>query len=273
MPAPSSLAGQGAVVTGAGHGIGAALARRLVAEGVRVVVNDLDTEAVTRLAAEIGATAAPGDCASEAGVRALLDTATQTLGRVDLYFANAGIDHVGGEPTDFLQTSDAAWHTMTEVNVMAHVRAARALVPTWLETGGGRFVVTASAAGLLTMLGAAPYSVTKHGAVAFAEWLSATYGHRGVVVQAICPQGVRTRMYEESGPLKELLSRDSVLSPDDVAQAWIDSLADDRFLVLPHPEVGDYYRARAGANDRWLAGMRRIQGHLDTLTPTREETP
>lgn len=265
--AQQALAGRGAVVTGAGHGIGAALARRLAAEGARVVVNDLDADAARAVADEVGGTAAPGDCASEEGVRELLSTATAALGRVDLFMANAGLDRVAGEPTDWLEMPDHAWATMQEVNVMAHVRAARALVPTWLESGGGRFVVTASAAGLLTMLGAAPYSVTKHAAVAFAEWLSATYGHRGVTVQAICPQGVRTRIYEEAGPLKELLSFDAVLTPDDVAQAWIDSLADDHFLVLPHPEVGDYYRHRAGETDRWLAGMRRIQGHLDATAP------
>ncbi|WP_110240741.1 SDR family oxidoreductase [Nocardioides gilvus] len=276
MGGPTSLVGLGAVVTGAGHGIGAALARRLATEGVRVVVNDLDAAAAQRVADEIGGTAAPGDCASEEGVRALLETATDALGRIDLYFANAGLDSVAGDgfadaALDSLATSDAAWQQMHEVNVMAHVRAARALVPGWVAGGGGRFVVTASAAGLLTMLGAAPYSTTKHAAVGFAEWLSATYGHRGVVVQAICPQGVQTRMYEESGPLKELLSRDAVLTPDDVASAWVDSLTDDRFLVLPHPEVGAYYRARAGANEQWLAGMRRLQAHLDQHLDQKQE--
>lgn len=269
----SALRDVGAVVTGGGHGIGAALARRLAHEGARVVVNDLDPEAAWRVAHEVGGTAVPGDCASEPGVRSLLAQATQALGRVDLFMANAGLDHVNGEPVDWLETSDAAWETLHEVNVMAHVRAARALVPGWLETGGGRFVVTASAAGLLTMLGAAPYSVTKHAAVGFAEWLSATYGHRGITVQAICPQGVQTRMLEKAGPLKELLSADSVLTPHEVAQAWVDSLADDRFLVLPHPEVGDYYRARAGDTDRWLAGMRRLQSGLDTLGGVPERIP
>lgn len=279
MGDPASLTGLGAVVTGAGHGIGAALARRLTTEGVRVVVNDLDAAAAQHVADEIGGIAAPGDCAGEEGVRALLETATAALGRIDLYFANAGLDsvtHGSGGPDgslDSLATSDAEWQQMHEVNVMAHVRAARALVPGWVADGGGRFVVTASAAGLLTMLGAAPYSTTKHAAVGFAEWLSATYGHRGVVVQAICPQGVATRMYEEAGPLKELLSRDTVLTPDDVAQAWIDSLADDRFLVLPHPEVGTYYRARAGANEQWLAGMRRLQAHLDQQLDQKQEKP
>jgi NAD(P)-dependent dehydrogenase (short-subunit alcohol dehydrogenase family) len=182
----------GAVVTGAGHGIGRALASRLVAEGARVVVNDIDQDACRAVAEELDATAAPGDCSSDTGVGALIDTATEALGRVDVFMANAGIDH---SRPDSLQASDEDWAGMIETNLMAHVRAARRLVPRWLEDGGGgRFVVTASAAGLLTMIGSAPYSVTKHAAVGFAEWLSVTYGHRGIAVQAICPQGVQTRM-------------------------------------------------------------------------------
>lgn len=253
------------MVTGAGHGIGRALAARLAAEGARVVVNDLDADACRTVADEIGATAAPGDCSSAQGVSALVDAATETLGRIDVYLANAGIDRsVGPDQPDSLQASDQAWAAMVETNVMAHVRAARLLVPRWLEDGeGGRFVVTASAAGLLTMIGAAPYSVTKHAAVGFAEWLSVTYGGRGVVVQAICPQGVQTRMLEQAGPLKDLLSRDDVRTPDEVADSWVQSLADDRFLVLPHPEVGDYYAKRAADTDRWLAGMQRLQGKVD----------
>ena len=132
-------------------------------------------------------------------------------------------------------------------------------------------MVTASAAGLLTMIGAAPYSVTKHAAIGFAEWLSVTYGHRGVAVQAICPQGVQTRMLEQAGPLKDLLTRDAALSPDDVAEAWVASLADDRFLVLPHPEVGSYYAARAADPDAWLAGMRRLQDKVDQVTVNQSE--
>jgi len=251
----------GAVVTGAGHGIGRALAARLVAEGARVVVNDLDEDACRATADELGATAAPGDCSSDAGVRALVDTATAALGRIDVYLANAGIDRT--QP-DSLQASDDDWARMIDTNVMAHVRAARTLVPSWLADGrGGRFVVTASAAGLLTMIGAAPYSVTKHAAIGFAEWLSVTYGHRGIAVQAICPQGVQTRMLEQAGPLKDLLTRDAALTPEQVADAWVESLAEDRFLVLPHPEVGAYYAARAADPDAWLAGMRRLQAKVD----------
>jgi NAD(P)-dependent dehydrogenase (short-subunit alcohol dehydrogenase family) len=254
----------GAVVTGAGHGIGRALAARLVREGARVVVNDLDEDACRAVADEIGATAAPGDCSSDTGVRALVDAAERALGRIDVYMANAGIDRT---QRDSLQASDEDWARMLETNVMAHVRAARTLVPRWLADGqGGRFVVTASAAGLLTMIGAAPYSVTKHAAIGFAEWLSVTYGHRGVTVQAICPQGVQTRMLEQAGPLKELLTRDAALTPEQVADAWVDSLADDRFLVLPHPEVGGYYAARAGDTDAWLTGMRRLQAKVDELS-------
>jgi NAD(P)-dependent dehydrogenase (short-subunit alcohol dehydrogenase family) len=256
-----ALHGQGVVVTGAGRGIGRALARRTAAEGARVVVNDLDADNARAVAEEIGGTAVPGDASSVEGVQRLVDEATATLGRVDVYFANAGIDGAGG--VDSLQTDEAHWARILDVNVMAHVRAARLLVPRWLEAGGGRFVVTASAAGLLTMIGSAPYSVTKHAAIGFAEWLSVTYGHRGITVQAICPQGVRTRMLDDAGPLEELLSRDTVLEPEQVADAFVAALADDRFLVLPHPEVADYYAARASDTDRWLAGMRRLQRRLD----------
>ncbi|HEY0904373.1 MAG TPA: SDR family oxidoreductase [Marmoricola sp.] len=255
------LQDQGVVVTGAGRGIGRALATRAATEGARVVVNDLDPATAQAVADAIGGTAVPGDASSTEGVAALIDTATDALGRIDVYCANAGIDGAGG--VDSLQTSDEQWQRMLDVNVMAHVRAARLLVPGWLESGGGRFVVTASAAGLLTMIGSAPYSVTKHASVGFAEWLSVTYGHRGVTVQAICPQGVRTQMLEDAGPLQELLSRDQALEPEQVADAWVASLADDRFLVLPHPEVAGYYVARATDTDRWLAGMRRLQHKID----------
>lgn len=259
--ASDQLRGKGAVVTGAGGGIGKALAARLVAEGARVVVNDIDEASCRATAEELGARAAPGDCSSTAGVEQLVGHATEALGRIDVYCANAGIDRT--QP-DSLQATDETWAQMLETNVMAHVRAARTLVPGWLADGhGGRFVVTASAAGLLTMIGAAPYSVTKHAAVGFAEWLSVTYGGRGVTVQAICPQGVQTRMLEQAGPLKDLLTRDASLTPEEVADAWASSLEDDRFFVLPHPEVAGYFQALAADPDAWLAGMQRLQGKVD----------
>lgn len=254
-------AGSTAVVTGAAGGIGRAIATRLVAEGFRVVVADLDP-AVAETAGALGddvVAAVVGDCASEAGVADLITAAQEQLGHIDVFFANAGVE--GGRG---LEATEDQWARAIEVNVMAHVRTARLLVPTWLETGGGRLVVTASAAGLLTMLGSAPYSVSKHGAVAFAEWLRATYSHRGIVVQAICPQGVRTRMLDDSGPLRDLLSRDRALEPSEVADLVWEALQDERFLVLPHPEVAGYYAARASDPDAWLGAMGRLQVKLDT---------
>ena len=253
--------GKGIVVTGGGHGIGQAIATRMAAEGARVVVNDLDGDAATAVAKEIGGHHVPGDAATEAGVDALVRAAREHLGGIDVYFANAGVD-LGNSLTG-LDVSAEDWARAFEVNVMAHVRAAQHLVPAWLEQGGGRFVMTASAAGLLTMLGNAPYSVSKHGAVAFAEWLSATYGHRGIVVQVICPEGVKTQMLDHAGPLRELLSQDTALEPEQVAEKVWKALQDDRFLILPHPQVKGYYEYRATNTEGWLAGMRKLQRRLD----------
>jgi NAD(P)-dependent dehydrogenase (short-subunit alcohol dehydrogenase family) len=252
------VAGAGVVVTGAGQGIGRAMVHRLAAHGARVVVNDLDDAAALAVASETGSVALPGDAASQDGVAALVAASRHALGEIDVYVANAGIDVGRG-----LDASPQEWARSLEVNLMAHVRAAQHLVPRWLDRGRGRFVVTASAAGLLTMLGSPTYAVTKHAAVAFAEWLSASYGHRGITVQAICPQGVRTGMLARAGAAQQVLGRETVLEPDDVARALLDGLRDDRFLILPHPEVAGYYALRATEPDRWLAGMRRLQRRLD----------
>ena len=257
-----SVQGLGIVVTGAAGGIGRALAERLIAEGARVIVSDLDPDATAATAAAIGAHAIAGDAASEVGVAALVAAAREHLGHIDAWFANAGI--VRGHDLD---ATEAEWAASWEVNTMAHVRAARVLVPQWLERGGGRFVVTASAAGLLTALGAAPYSVTKHGAVAFAEWLSATYRHRGIVVQAICPQGVQTDLLAASGSMRAVLS-EGALTAADVAEATWQAMQDDRFLVLPQPEVRDYYVRRATETDRWLGGMNKLQRSLEDPAAT-----
>jgi NAD(P)-dependent dehydrogenase (short-subunit alcohol dehydrogenase family) len=255
----TGLAASGVVVTGAGRGIGRALAKRLAAGGTLVVVNDLDADAAARVAAEVGGYAVPGDVATESGVQAVVTAAGERLGgTIDAWFGNAGVDCGHG-----LDAPEDDWAKAIDVNVLAHVRAARLLVPGWAERGGGRFVVTASAAGLLTLLGSPVYSVTKHGAVAFAEWLSATYRHRGVVVQAICPLGVNTRMLDGAGPLKEVLTHDGALEPEDVAEAAWEALSDDRFLVLPHQAAGEYYRARAADTDRWLRGMNKLQQGLE----------
>lgn len=259
-PAAKPVAGKGVVVTGAARGIGRALAERMARDGARVVVADVLPQAQD-VAAQIGGHAVVGDAASEDGVAALVAAARHHLGQIDIWFANAGVDRGVG-----LEAAEADWAAALEVNVMAPVRAARLLVPEWLDRRAGRMVVTASAAGLLTMLGSATYSASKHAAVAFAEWLSATYRHRGIVVQAICPQGVQTRMLAESGPLEGLLGHDGVLTPDEVAAAAWEALHDDRFLVLPHPQVAGYYAARATDTDRWLAGMNRLQQRLESTT-------
>ncbi|MFD0278489.1 SDR family NAD(P)-dependent oxidoreductase [Kitasatospora sp. NPDC127111] len=252
------FAGQGVVVTGAGRGIGAALARAFAAAGARVVVNDLDAAAAQTVAAEVGGTAAPGDAASAEGLAVLVDRARAALGEIDVWCANAGVAPVGGAGAPA-----AAWASAWEVNVLAHVRAADLLLPRWLERGSGRFVATVSAAGLLTMLGSAPYAVSKHGALAFAEWLAATYRHRGLHVHALCPQGVRTDMLTSTGAVGEALLAPTALDAEDVAEATLDALREDRFLVLPHPEVAEYYAVRATEPDRWLAGINRLQQGLE----------
>ncbi|MET7292792.1 SDR family oxidoreductase [Streptomyces griseoloalbus] len=247
-----AVQGAKVVVTGAGGGIGAALARRFAAQGAQVVVNDLDADRAKAVAEEIGGIAVPGDASS------VVSEARDALGgTVDVYCANAGVGRDGGAPGDPLD--EQGWALSWDVNVMAHVRAAHALLPDWLERGSGRFVSTVSAAGLLTMIGTAPYSVTKHGAYAFAEWLSLTYRHRGVKVHAICPQGVRTDMLDASGSAGDLVLKPTAIEPEDVAEALFRGIEDDRFLILPHPEVAEYYQARATEPDRWLAGMNRIQ--------------
>ncbi|MEV2277234.1 SDR family oxidoreductase [Nocardiopsis sp. NPDC049922] len=250
---------RGAVVTGAGNGIGAALARRLAEAGARVVVNDLDAAAAEAVAAEIGGVAVPGDAASEGGVTALIAEAGAHLGAIDLYVANAGVG-IGFGP----DTAESDWDLSWQVNVMAHVRAARELLPGWLERGQGRFVSTVSAAGLLTMLSSAPYSVTKHAALAFGEWLSATYGDRGVTVQCVCPMGVRTAMLEASGETGKALMDADAITPEEAADAVMAGLADGRFLILPHPQVAGYYAARATDTDGWLAAMRRLRANVFT---------
>ncbi|WP_406388955.1 SDR family oxidoreductase [Streptomyces sp. NBC_00887] len=245
----STVQGAGVVVTGAGGGIGAALARRFAAEGARVVVNDLDIDRIKALAEEIGATAVAGDASG------IVDAARDALdGTVDIYCANAGLASGGDVFAD-----EDVWAAAWDVNVMSHVRAAKALLPDWLERGSGRFVSTASAAGLLTMIGAAPYSVTKHGAVAFAEWLALTYRHRGIKVHTICPQGVRTDMLTAAGSAGDLVLAPTAIEPEAVAEALFDAMEQDRFLVLPHPEVAGYYRARAKDPDHWIGSMNHLQ--------------
>lgn len=266
------LEGKVAIVTGGGAGIGAALAAGLVAAGARVVVADIDGAAAEDVARTVAsgrdgvAVGAGGDVAEATRIEALIALAEREFGPVDLYFANAGIAGAPG-----LDAGEADWDRSLEVNLRAHIRAAQLLVPGWVERGEGYFVSTASAAGLLTQIGSATYSVTKHAAVAFAEWLSVTYGDRGVRVSCLCPMGVNTKLLyagEDSGDRlgaaasRAVTTAGAVLEPADVAKAALDAVAEERFLILPHAEVLDMYRQKGADYDRWLRGMRRYQRSL-----------
>jgi NAD(P)-dependent dehydrogenase (short-subunit alcohol dehydrogenase family) len=257
------------VVTGGGRGIGAAYARMFAARGARVVVNDLDGEAARESAVAVGGVAVPGDASTEAGVEHLIGTARELVGPVDVYCANAGVARAG-----LVDVPEKAWEVSWQVNVMAHVRASRVLMPGWLRQGHGMFVSTVSAAGLLTIPGAAPYAVTKHAALAYAEWLAVTYGDAGLRVHAVCPQGVRTQMLEDSGPAGKALMEESAIEADDVAAALLTAIRKGQFLVLPHPEVGGMYAGRAADPDRWLKGMRRQSQSLPSQwTPQGSPEP
>jgi NAD(P)-dependent dehydrogenase (short-subunit alcohol dehydrogenase family) len=247
----------GVVVTGGGAGIGAALARRFAAEGARIVVADLDADGAHAVAEETGGLAIVGDVATESGAEALIASARAHLGHIDLFCANAGVG-TGGGP----DAPEADWDLAWQVNVMAHVRQARALLPGWLGAGRGHFLATVSAAGLLTMLGAAPYSVTKHAALAFAEWMSITYGDRGITVQALCPQGVRTAMMEASGDGGRAILGGTAITPEELAEVVVAELDSGRFLILPHPEVAEYYAIRAAEPERWAGGMRKLRRNV-----------
>ena len=242
------------IVTGAGRGIGAALARRFARESARAVfVVDRDEEQARQVAAECDGIAVAMDVTRENEIQELVSTACKQFGRIDLFCSNAGIMLDGG-----LEVSDAEWREAWEVNFLAHVYAARAVVPIMLEQGSGYLLQTASAAGLLTQIGAAPYSVTKHAAVAFAEWLSITYHRQGLRVSCLCPQGVHTRMLDDSASAMADLLRPTALTPEQVAEAVVEGLAEERFLILPHPEVATYFQHKANDNERWLRAMRRL---------------
>src|SRR5687768_14283736 len=251
------LKGRVVVITGGANGIGLALSRRFAREGAAgIVVADKDPRA-NDVAAQVGGRAMVVDVSVEADVVRLVSETLSAYGRIDLFCSNAGIFTPGGE-----ETSDVEWDRIWRINVMAHVYAARAVVPSMLAAGRGYLLQTASAAGLLTQIGSAPYAVTKHAAVAFAEWLAVTYGDQGIQVSCLCPQGVRTPLLDGASEATRELLDQSAIEPDAVADAVIQGLADERFLILPHPEVAEYVRRKADDYDRWLRGMRRLQQRL-----------
>jgi NAD(P)-dependent dehydrogenase (short-subunit alcohol dehydrogenase family) len=256
------VAARHVVVTGGANGIGRALCRRFAGEGARaVVVADMDSDGARAVAEEIGGRAVGLDVSVESEVVRLVEDAISAEGPIDLFCANAGIITAGG-----LDDANEQWERIWGVNVMAHVYAARALMPAWVARGEGYLLHTASAAGLLTGIGQLPYSVTKHGVVALAEWLSITYGDAGVRVSCLCPQGVRTNMLMAGGDDESNFLLPGSVSPEEVADVVIEGLGDERFLILPHPEVGEYFRRKADDYDRWLRGMRRMQAHIAQLS-------
>ncbi len=248
------------VVTGGGNGIGRALCRRFSAEGAKaVVVADVDGPAARHVAIEIGGHDFSVDVSNESDVQMLVDETLKRFGRIDLFCSNAGIAIDGDQ-----YVPDREWERIWEINVKAHIYAARAVLPGMLSRKDGYLLQTVSAAGLLTTIGSAPYSVTKHAALAFAEWLAITYGDCGIKVSALCPQGVKTKMLENAAGGESFLL-EGALTPEQVAEAVVRGLEAEQFLILPHPEVLEYFRRKATDYDRWLRGMRRLQASVQPV--------
>ena len=240
------------VVTGAASGIGRALAHRFAREGAKLVVcSDLNAEGVRAVAASVGGVAFETNVAKEADIKHLIERVEADHGPIDLFCSNAGIGVGGGA-----EASDEGWQRIWDINVMAHVWAARHLVPLMAARGGGYLLNTSSAAGLLSQIGSAPYAVTKHAAVGLAEWLAITHGDQGIKVSVLCPQAVRTAM--TAGNPDGVASVDGMMEPDDLAEVVIKSLGAEDFLILPHPQVLEYMRRKTGDYNRWIGGMQKL---------------
>ncbi len=246
------------VVTGAASGIGRALALRFHAEGARCVVAvDVDEAGAASTAEEVGGIALAADVGREADVARAIEHTEKEAGPIDLFCSNAGI----GAGAD-LEAPNAEWQKSWDVNVMSHVYAARHLVPLMLSRGGGSFLITASAAGLLNQIGGAAYGVTKHAAVGFGEWLAMHYVHKGLRVSLLCPQAVRTAMTAGEDTATAAASTDGMMEPETLTDFVVEGLRDERFLILPHPEVLEYMRRKTANYDRWIGGMNRLMRRL-----------
>jgi NAD(P)-dependent dehydrogenase (short-subunit alcohol dehydrogenase family) len=248
------------LVTGGANGIGRALCRRFADEQPRgLAVVDLEGDAARAVASELGdaAIALEADVAREADIVAAVKATEERFGPIDLLVSNAGIGG-GGD----VHAPDEVWQRTWDVNLMAHVYAARAALPGMLARGEGYLLNTASAAGLLTNIANAPYSVTKHAAVGLAEWLAITYGDQGIKVSCLCPQGVRTNMTASDDPSVAAVLSQGSIEPEEVAETVVEGLRREEFLILPHPEALTYFQRKAGDYDRWLSGMRKLQARV-----------
>ena len=252
------LDGRVAVVTGGASGIGRALCHRFAAEGARVVVSDIDLAGAERVARDIGAVAFRTDVSQEKDLIALVAHVEQRVGPIDVFVSNAGIAIGGG-----VEVPDAEWRRIIDINLMAHVWAARVLVPDMIRRGQGYLINVASAAGLLTQIGSAPYAVTKHAAVALAEWLAVSYGDQGIRVSCVCPLGVKTPMLTFGDDRITALFLPEAIEPEVVAEAVVRGMETETFLILPHPQVLEYLGRKASDRDRWIKGMQRLQQRLE----------
>ena len=261
------IAGKVAVVTGAAAGIGRALALRFHRDGARIViVADIDRDGAAAVAREVDGVAFACDVANEGDVARVVEETERRFGPIDLYCSNAGIFGAADPPGNVAGVPDESWQRAWSVNVMGHVHAARALVPRMVARGGGNFLLTVSAAGLLSQIGNAIYSTTKHAALGFAESLAIAHRDQGIRVFVLCPQGVDTSLLRESGSGPQ--HADGVLAPDAVADSVAAGLARESFLILPHARVADYMQRKIADYDRWIAGMAKLRRAYATNSKT-----
>lgn len=260
------IQGKVVIVTGGSNGIGRALCHKFAEAGANaVVIADIDRQAGTKVAGEIKSNTGEFvqcNVANEKEVQQLVDSVTAKHGQIDIFCSNAGVGTAGGP-----EASDRDWQRSWDVNVMAHVYAARAVLPQMLARKEGYLVQTVSAAGLLSQIGSAPYSVSKHAAMSFAEWLSITYGDQGIRVSALCPMGVKTQMLAKAEFSGGAFLLETAIEPEQVAAETIKIVGEEKFLILPHPEVARFFQQKAGDYDRWLRGMRRLQANTQILVP------